>query len=68
MRVMASQDENALDIEQQPQSGISDLAWAAHSYIQSVKLPSYWPSAEAQALLCKLKTEDVIAEAKKNLK
>jgi hypothetical protein len=58
--------ETLLEVEQQPQTAISDFAWAAHSYIQSVTLPDYAPSAEAQALLCKLQASNAIAEAKRN--
>lgn len=42
---------------------VSDLAWAAHSYIQSVTLPDYPPSGEAPMLFCKLQTQAASAEA-----
>jgi hypothetical protein len=57
--------ETMLDAEHKPPSAMSDLAWAAHSYIQSVTLSDCPPSAEAQELFSKLQTGATIAEAKR---
>jgi hypothetical protein len=58
--------ETMLDAEHHPTVPISDLAWAAHSYIQSVTLPDCPPSAEAQQLFCELQTGAAMAEAKRH--
>jgi hypothetical protein len=58
--------ETMLDAKHQPPVPMSDLAWAAHSYIQSVTVPDYPPSAAAQQLFCEFQAGATIAEAKRH--
>jgi hypothetical protein len=39
--------EMIIDISENTENGISELAWAAHSYVQSVSLKAAFPAGEA---------------------
>ena len=57
--------ELILDLSEKHESAINELAWAAHSYIQSVALEAGLPDEEAQLLYAKLQTNHAIIEARK---
>ena len=57
--------ELILDLSEKHESAINELAWAAHSYVQSVALEAGLPDEEAQLLYVKLQTSHAIIEARK---
>lgn len=57
--------EMIIDISDGKEWGIYDLAWAAHSYVQSVTLDAVLPDTEAQELYAKLQAAHAIVEARK---
>lgn len=57
--------ELIIDISEHKEDGVAELAWAAHSYIQSVSLEAVLPDEEAQELYAKLQAAHTIIEAKK---
>ena len=59
--------ELIIDLSEEQESAINDLAWAAHSYVQSVALDASLPDEAAQELYAKLQSANAIAEAKRNL-
>ena len=56
--------EIVIDISENKENGTNDLAWAAHSYIQSVTLEASLPDEDARTLYAKLQTTQTIIEAK----
>ncbi|MFS0757443.1 hypothetical protein ABC383_25605 [Noviherbaspirillum sp. 1P10PC] len=56
--------EMIIDISDGKECEITDLAWAAHSYVQSVTLEAVLPDTEAQELYAKLQASHAIVEAR----
>ena len=46
--------ELIIDASEESELSMNDLAWAAHSYLQSVTLEATLPSEEAQLLFAKI--------------
>lgn len=59
--------ELIVDSSAEQEAEIKELAWAAHSYIQSVVLEATLPNEDARNLYSKLQTSYAINEAKKRL-
>ena len=59
--------ELIVDLSEQHESAINELAWAAHGYVQSVALEAGLPDEEAQLLYAKLQTTHAIIEARKKV-
>ena len=57
--------ETIIDISESREEAINELAWAAHSYIQSVALEAGLPDKEARELYARLHTTQAIIEARK---
>jgi hypothetical protein len=57
--------ELIIDASKESEPSINDLAWAAHSYLQSVTLEASLPDEEAQQLFAKLQVMSAIIDAKK---
>jgi hypothetical protein len=57
--------EMIIDISDGKEWEINELAWAAHSYVQSVTLEAVLPDAEAQELYARLQAAHVIGDARK---
>lgn len=57
-----------IDSAGEQETEIKDLAWAAHSYIQSVLLDDTLPDQEARQLYAKMQAMQAINEARKGLK
>ena len=60
--------ELIIDASEDSEPSVSDLAWAAHSYLQSVTLEATLPDEELRQLFAKFQTMSVIVEAKKKWK
>lgn len=60
--------ELLIDSAGERETEIKDLAWAAHSYIQSVLLDGTLPDEEARKLYAKMQAVQAINEARKRLK
>jgi len=58
--------EMIIDLSENTKSDINELAWAAHSYVQSVSLKAAFPDEEAQEFYAKLQTAHAIIEARKS--
>lgn len=58
--------ELIIDASEESEPSINDLAWAAHSYLQSVVLEASLPDEEAQQLFAKFQAMSAIIDAKKN--
>jgi hypothetical protein len=56
--------EMIIDISEGKEWEINELAWAAHSYVQSVTLEAALPDAEARDLYAKLQAAHAIIDAK----
>lgn len=56
--------ELIIDSSEESEPLINDLAWAAHSYLQSVTLEAFLPSEEAQQLFAKIQAASAIEDAK----
>jgi hypothetical protein len=57
--------EMIFDSSEESEASITDLAWAAHSYLQSVTLEASLPSKEAQQLIAKIQALPAITDAKR---
>jgi hypothetical protein len=58
--------EMIIDLSENTENEISELAWAAHSYVQSVSLRAVFPAEEAQEFYAKLQAAHAIIEASKS--
>ena len=58
--------ELIIDASDESEPSVNDLAWSAHSYLQSVTLEATLPSEEAQLLFAKIQAASVITDVKKN--
>ena len=56
--------ELIIDASEDSEPSVNDLAWAAHSYLQSVTLEDTPPSEEAQLLFAKIQAASAITDAK----
>ncbi len=56
--------EIIIDQTEHLDNSISEMAWASHSYLQSVLLGATLPSREAQLLFASLLSNSAIANAK----
>jgi hypothetical protein len=56
--------EMIIDISDGKDRAINELAWAAHSYVQSVTLEAVLPDAEARELYAKLQATHAIVDAR----
>lgn len=56
--------EIIIDKEEQIDTSISEMAWASHSYLQSVLSDATLPSHEAQLLFASLLSNSAIENAK----
>lgn len=54
-----------IDSSKDPELSISDLAWAAHSYLQSVTLEATLPDEEARQMFSKFQAGSAIVNAKR---
>jgi hypothetical protein len=59
--------ELIIDSSDEQKTEIKDLAWAAHSYIQSIVAGATLPNEDARSLYSKLQTSYAINEARKKL-
>jgi hypothetical protein len=59
--------ELIIDACEKPEASVSvnELAWAAHSYLQSVTLGASLPDEEAQQLFAKIQASSVLTDAKR---
>lgn len=58
--------ELIIDASEEAEPSVSDLAWAAHTYLQSVTLEASLLSEEAQLLFAKIQAASAITDAKVN--
>lgn len=56
--------ETIIDISASLEDAINELAWAAHSYVQSVALEAGLPDEEARELYARFCATQVIVEAR----
>ena len=57
--------ELIIDSSEDPETSVIDLAWAAHSYLQSVTLEATLPDEEARQMFSKLQVMSAIVNAKR---
>ena len=57
--------ELIIDASEGDELSVSDLAWAAHSYLQSVTLGATLPDEEARQMFSKFQAMSAIVEARK---